>query len=249
MSFLAGFIHRQFIYEPPVPTASFEGRTVIITGSSSGIGLEASRWVARLGASRVILACRNMAKAEAAAKNIQSTTPYATGTIQVWHLDLSSYSSVLSFCNRVKSEIPRLDVLIANAGVGTTKFRETEDNEETITTNVVSLFLLAFSLFPKLRATAKEHNTQTHFTVTASELYEVAKFKEEKAAPPGKLFETLSDKSKANMRDRYNVSKLMEIMVAKEMAARYPLATNGVVVNSVAPGYVASHLQFRQPDC
>jgi hypothetical protein len=90
-------------------------------------------------------------------------------------------------------------------------------------------------LFPKLLATAVEHKTQTHLTVTASELYEVAKFKEQKA-PPGKLFETLSDKTTANMQDRYNVSKLMEVLVVKEMGVRVPLETNGVIVNSVAPG-------------
>ena len=235
MSFFAAFIHRQFIYKPPVPTASFCGKTVIVTGSNVGLGLEACRWMVSLGASRVILACRNLEKGKAAAKDIQATTSCSPDILEVWHLDMSSYASVQAFSDRVKAELPRLDVLIANAGIVTRTFRMTEDNEETITTNVVSLFLLAFLLHPKLRETAVQHNTQTHFTVTASELYEVAKFKERKA-PAGQLFVTLNDKSKANMIDRYNVSKLLEIFVVKQMATLSPLSSDNVIINCVAPG-------------
>jgi NAD(P)-dependent dehydrogenase (short-subunit alcohol dehydrogenase family) len=235
MSFLAAFIYRQFIYEPPIPTASFKGKTAIVTGSDVGLGLEACRWMVRLGASQVILACRNAEKGKAAAKDIQATTSCSSDTLQVWHLDMSSYASVQAFSDRVKAELPRLDVLIGNAGLGTHKFRMTEDNEEMITTNVVSLALLAFLLHPKLRETAMKYNTQTHFTVTASELYEVAKFKERKA-PAGQLFATLNDKSKANMGDRYNVSKLLAIFVIKQMAALSPISSSQVIVNCVAPG-------------
>ena len=235
MSFFAAFIYRQFIYEPPVPTASFKGKTAIVTGASSGLGLEACRWMVRLGASQVILACRNVEKAKAAAKDIQATTSCSSDILQVWHLDLSSYASVQAFSDRVKAELPRVDVLIANAGLATLKFRITEDNEETITTNVVSMSLLAFLLHPKLRETAAKYNTETHFTVTGSELYEVAKFKERKA-PAGELFATLNDESKASMFDRYNVSKLLAIFVVKQIAALSPTSSSGVIVNCVAPG-------------
>jgi NAD(P)-dependent dehydrogenase (short-subunit alcohol dehydrogenase family) len=237
MAFFAGFIHRQFIYEPPVPTASFKGKTVIVTGSSSGLGLEACRWMVRLGAARVILACRNADKGKAAAKDIQATTSCSPDTLEVWNLDMSSYASVQAFSDRAKAELPRLDVLILNAGIGTLKFRKTEDNEETITTNVVSMSLIAFLLHPKLRETAEQQNTQTHLTLTASELYEVAKFKE-RNAPASNIFATLNDERNANMSDRYNVSKLLGIFVIKQMAALSPLSSSNVIVNSVAPGYV-----------
>lgn len=235
MSFLAAFIHRQFLSEPPVPTGSFKGKTAIVTGASSGLGLEACRWLVRLGASQVILACRNVDKAKTAAEDIQATTCCPSDTLQVWHLDLSSYASVQAFSRRVKADLPRVDVLIANAGLGTQKFRMTEDNEETITTNVVSMSLLAFLLHPKLRETAAKYNTQTHFTVTGSELYEVAKF-EERKAPAGQLFATLNDESTAIMFHRYNVSKLLAIFIVKQIAVLSPLSSSGVIVNCVAPG-------------
>ena len=235
MSFLAAFIHRQFLSEPPIPSASFKEKNVIVTGGSSGLGLEACRWVIGLGAAQVILACRNVEKGKAAAKDIEATTSCSSETLQVWDLDLSSYTSVQTFSDRVKAELPRVDVVIANAGIGTRKFRMTEDNEETITTNVVSMALLAFLLHPKLRETADKYKTQTHFTVTGSELYEVASFKECNASV-GQIFTTLNDKDKANMSDRYNVSKLLAIFVVRQIAVLSPISSSGVIVNCVGPG-------------
>jgi NAD(P)-dependent dehydrogenase (short-subunit alcohol dehydrogenase family) len=238
MSLLVGFVHRQFLSEPPVPTVSFKGRVVIVTGSNVGLGLEACRMMVGLGVSKLILAVRNTEKGKAAAEDIRTTTSCSADILQVWQLDLSSYASVLAFADRVKTELPRLDVLIGNAGIGTLTFRMTEDNEETITTNVVSLFLLGFLIHPKLRETALEYKTQTHFTVTASELYEIASFKE-RNVPAGQIFATLNDKSKAKMSDRYNVSKLLEVLLIRQMAAMSPLKSSNVIVNSVAPGYVS----------
>ena len=219
------------------PTASFAGETVIVTGSNVGLGKEACRWLVRQGASQVIIACRDVAKGKAAAKDIQATTSCSPDTVQVWPLDLSSYASVQSFVDRVNAELLRLDALIANAGLGSRTFRMSADNEEMITTNVVSLFLHALLLYPKLHETAVKHNTYTHITVTSSELYEVAKFTE-RNSPCGQLFATLNDKTKANMSDRYNVSKLLEVFVVKQMAHLAPLETGKVIINSIAPGYV-----------
>ncbi|KAH6672030.1 NAD(P)-binding protein [Halenospora varia] len=241
MSFFLAFLNRQFISYPPKPTFTFTSKTIIITGGSSGLGLEAARYFINLGASQVIIACRNIQKGEEAIKNIQASTKCPPSGLQVWKLDLSSYASVIEFSKRAKKELPRLDVLVANAGLGTMKFKMTEDNEEIITTNVVSMALLSFLLHPKLSETARNFNTETHLTVTGSELYEVAKFKEAKA-PTGELFEWLADEKRANMFDRYNVSKLLALFVVKEMAALSPLKGSGVVVNIVAPGFCQSGL-------
>lgn len=71
MVLLFDFIDRQFIHNNlPIPTASFKDKTVIITGSNTGLGLEATRLVVNLGASKVIMACRNMEKGQAAANGM-----------------------------------------------------------------------------------------------------------------------------------------------------------------------------------
>lgn len=235
MVLLFDFFYRQFIHTPPAPTVSYNGQTIIVTGSNTGLGLEACRMMVCLGASQIILAVRNVEKGKAAAKDIQETTSCSADMLQVWHLDMSSYASVLSFADRVRSDLPRLDVLLGNAGLVKGKFGMTEDNEEVITTNVVSTALLGFLIHPKLHETAMKFNTQTHFTVTGSELYEFAKFKEGKA-PDGKIFATLNDEKTANMDDRYETSKLLLEFVVKQMASMYPVASSGVIVNAVAPG-------------
>ena len=235
MPLLFDFIYRQFIHYPPAPTSSFKGRTCIVTGSNVGLGLDACRWMVQLGASKVIIACRNVEKGKAAAKDIQETTSCAADVLDVWELDLSSYDSIKAFANRAKTELPRLDALCLNAGIGTRTFRMVGGVEESINTNVISPFLLAFLLYPKVAETASKYKTQTHITVTASELYEFAAFKERKA-PEGQIFATLNNKETANMSDRYNVSKLLEVLMVRQMAAMLPLEPSNVIINSTAPG-------------
>lgn len=236
MPALSAFVDRQFIHWPSSPTASFKGQTVIVTGSNTGLGLEAARSITERGASKVIIACRNVEKGNAAARSIQESTSCPPGTVEVWQLDNGSYASVQAFGERAQAELPRLDALLLNAGIGTRKFRMTEDNEETITTNVVSLALLGFMLHSKLSETGKNFNTTAHLSITASELYEDAKFKESQV-PAGQIFTTLNDEHRSIMGDRYNVSKLIEIFLVKQMAGMSPVGSSKVAINCVAPGY------------
>lgn len=229
----ASFARRHLLWEAPVPTTSFTGKTVIVTGGNTGLGFESSRHLIRLGASRVILACRNVEKGQAAVKDLQRITSCAADVLDVWKLDMSSYDSVTKFSDKVKIELPRLDAVLACAGVMVTKFRQTEGNEESITTNVISFSLLACLLFPKLRETAAQFKVQTHITVPGSELFELAKLKERHN---DKLFAALSDESKANMGDRYNVTKLLVVFVVRQMASMAPLESNNVIVNTISPG-------------
>ncbi len=97
--------------EANIPDQS--GRTVLITGSNTGIGFEAARALAEHGA-RVLLGCRNTDKANAAADRIRLTVPQ--GDVVVVPLDLSDLSSVRAAAERVNDE-PRLDLLVNNAGV------------------------------------------------------------------------------------------------------------------------------------
>lgn len=236
MPLLFDFIDRQFIHNrPPDPAFSFAGQTVIVTGGSSGLGLAASQKLIERGASCVILACRGLPKAEAAADAIRASTGCDAHRVRVMHLDLNSYASVLEFASRVEAELPRLDALLLNAGLAPMKFSTTEGNEETITTNVVSLALLALLLHPMLSRSARESGAYAHITVTGSELYEYAKFEERKAGE-GAIFEALADEKKWSASDRYNTSKLLALFVVKQIAALSPVDKSGVIVNCVAPG-------------
>ncbi|XP_048853867.1 dehydrogenase/reductase SDR family member 13-like [Brienomyrus brachyistius] len=97
-----------------VSGAAMPGRTVIITGGNTGIGKATAKELARRGA-RVILACRNQERAEAAIRDVERET--GSNQVVYLQLDLGSLQSVRSFADTFLKTEPRLDLLINNAGL------------------------------------------------------------------------------------------------------------------------------------
>lgn len=118
----------------------------------------------------MILGCRSLSKGEAAKTDIETSTQ-RKGVVEVWQVDLSSYESVKGFCTRA-SKLERLDAVVENAGIATPVFEMAEGMESTITVNVISTFLMALLLLPKLRADAAKHNFAPHLTIVASNAHE-----------------------------------------------------------------------------
>ncbi|KAB8336827.1 hypothetical protein FH972_021136 [Carpinus fangiana] len=212
---LSGFIYSQLFVSCPVPDKSFAGKTVIVTGSNNGLGLEASKHFSRLGAEKVILAVRNLSKGEAAKKEIEEETKCASTVVEVWQLDLSSYESVKQFSARCTKDLKRIDALVENAGIAQDKFSTVEDNEATITVNVVSTFLLALLMLPKLKQTAQQFNVRPNLVIVSSEVHFLPEFNERKSSD---MFAELNGESTAVMQERYPVSKLLEVYASREIA-------------------------------
>ena len=197
VAFFIAWLHSHFLFTPPLPKSQFKGQTIIVTGSNVGLGLEAARYFVRLNAEKVILAVRNLEKGEAAKISIEASEK-RKDVVEVWHLDLSSYTSVKEFATKAQG-LKRLDVLMENAGIVTYKWSIAEDNESTITINVVSTFLLAMLMLPKLRETSIKYNVTTKVNIVASFVHWMAAFKERSSQ---NIFGTLADEGKANMQDR-----------------------------------------------
>ncbi|KAK3378006.1 short-chain dehydrogenase/reductase-like protein [Podospora didyma] len=239
--FFLNFLVYQFS-SLPVPKKDYNGHTVIVTGANVGLGFEAARHFVRLGAARVILACRSTEKGEAAKQDIEKTTPPAPGAvIEVWPLDLCSFESVKEFCRRA-AKLDRLDVLLENAGVAMGTFTEAEGYETTITVNVISTFLIAVWLLPTLRRTAAQFNVTPHLTIVASEAHNFARFPERHAPQILEEFRP----GKGSMFDRYNTSKLLDVFMARELAERAS-SSSSVVINSTNPGLCWSELSRNTP--
>ncbi|KXS09895.1 NAD(P)-binding protein [Gonapodya prolifera JEL478] len=136
----------------PFPKVDILGRVVIVTGANNGVGLYTTANLAQLGAT-VIMACRNLKKAEEARQQVIATVPDSTSRIFVRHLDLSDFSSVKTFATGVMKEWDTVDVLINNAGIVGQKTRETtvDGNEVSFQTNHLSHFLLTNLLLPVLQ--------------------------------------------------------------------------------------------------
>lgn len=103
------------------------GKVIIVTGANSGIGFEAAKEFARKRA-QTILACRSMAKAQAALSQIQAEIPNAPA--EIMQLDLASLASVRQFAEAVKTKYQRLEVLVNNAGIMMTPYGTTADGFE-----------------------------------------------------------------------------------------------------------------------
>ena len=104
------------------------GRVAIVTGSNSGIGFETARVLAEKGAD-VVMACRNLAKANPKAEEIRNANPGAN--IEVMELDLSDLSSVSTFADAFRAKHSRLDLLINNAGIMMPPYGKTAQGFET----------------------------------------------------------------------------------------------------------------------
>ncbi|KAI0418974.1 putative short-chain dehydrogenase/reductase family protein [Xylaria grammica] len=224
----------------PVPSRTFSGLTVIVTGANSGLGLEAARHIVRLDAAKVILAVRDQKKGIAAKESIVESTGKAESIIDVWELDLASRTSVKAFAARADS-LDRLDVVLENAGVLTHDFSMAEDNEKTITVNVINTFLLAFLLLPKLRSTSVELSKEVVLTFTGSLTHWLAGFPERNSSS---ILRALADKDKADMRQRYVLSKLLELLAFRELSEAVSKSSKpgDIVVNIVNPGSVQTAL-------
>ncbi|PBP21262.1 short chain dehydrogenase [Diplocarpon rosae] len=233
--FLSTFLKSQWT-TLPYPAADFTGQTIIVTGSNVGLGLEAARHFVRLGAVKVIIACRDQTKGEVAKRDIEESTK-RLGVVEVWLVDLGSYESVKQFCTQVAT-LDRLDVLVENAGIATSYYAELEGMESTVTVNVISTFLMALLSLPKLRADALKYNFTPHLVIVSSEAHEQARFVEQDAPA---IFPAL--KNPRNQSDRYNVSKLLELLALRELALA--MSASGkpqVILNTLTPGLCHSQL-------
>ncbi len=204
-----------------------KGKVCIVTGSNTGIGKETARGLAQRGA-RVILACRDVGKAEAARKDIVATT--GNNEVEVIPLDLASKASIRGFAARFAASHDRLDVLVNNAGLWPTTRGTTKDGlETTFGVNHVGTWLLTQELLPLLRRSAP-----ARIVVLSSALHY-----------RGKLdWDDLQfERRKYNPTAAYNQSKLANVLFTKALARR--LAGSGVTVNAVHPGVVTTEL-FRE---
>ncbi|KAK2575834.1 hypothetical protein KPH14_007209 [Odynerus spinipes] len=200
-----------------------DGKTVIITGCTSGIGKETARNLAKRGA-KLIMACRNLDLANKFKDELTKETGNAN--IHVRKLDLSSLQSVREFARQINQEESRLDVLIHNAGTAEfLKKKVTEDGlEMTMATNQFGPFLLTHLLIDLLK-----RSKPSRIVVVASELYRLASLNLDNPNPtttfPGYL---------------YYVSKYANVVFTLELARR--LEGTGVTANCLHPGMIDSEI-------
>ena len=201
-----------------------DGKTCLVTGGSDGIGYAAALELARMGA-RVVIAGRNPAKTAAVAASIIEDT--GNSSVRYLLADLSSQAEVRRLAAQVTAELPRLDVLINNAGaVFLSRRRSVDGIEMTFALNHLGPFLLTSLLLDLLRGSSPARivnvSSGAHFSARDFRL------------------EALPRLDGSGGYRAYARSKLCNILFTYELARR--LEGSGVTVNALHPGLVRTNI-------
>ncbi|MEJ5975427.1 oxidoreductase [Novosphingobium sp. PS1R-30] len=200
------------------------GRTIIVTGANTGLGYEAARVLAAKGA-RVLLACRDQAKAEAAMAQIRAEAPAAD--LAFLPLDQADLASVRRAADLAAQE-PRIDVLLNNAGVMFPPLTRTKDGFELqFGVNHLGTFALTGLLLPKLAETPG-----ARIVVTASLAHNRGKLQ----------WDDLGAEKGYNRTARYSDSKLANMLHFAELDRRLRAAGSPVIAVGCHPGVAATEL-------
>lgn len=209
---------------------SLRGTTAVVTGASSGIGIETVRALAQAGAT-VVLAVRNVRAGEDVVAQLRTTLP-AGAQLIIEQLDLSDLVSVRAFVERYKASGRPLSLLINNAGVMATPLGTTAQGFETqVGTNHLGHFALTRGLLPVLAA-----SRPARIVNVSSDLHTRGR--------GARLFETLENDPKHEHHtyvpfDAYGDSKLANVLFTKALVHRLP---EGVEAFSIHPGVIATSL-------
>jgi NAD(P)-dependent dehydrogenase (short-subunit alcohol dehydrogenase family) len=197
---------------------SYAGRTVIVTGANSGLGLITARELARVGA-KTILAVRNTAKGDEAAA---AMTGPGFGQVEVRKLDLQDLASVRAFADGIDN----IDVLVNNAGIMAVPYALTVDGfESQIGTNHLGHFALTNLLLGKITDRVVTVSSMAHLTGWIN-------------------LKDLNWKARPYLAwPAYGQSKLANLLFTKELQRRLSAAGSSVRALAAHPGYSATNLQ------
>lgn len=209
--------------------ADLSGKTVIITGATSGIGYFTALDLAMRNA-RVILACRNTDKGEDAARRIKEET--GNENLVVYELDVSSMKSIRKFLQQISLEEERCDILINNAGVTgiVSKMITDEGLEYMYATNYFGPFLLTNLLIDLLKRSTPSRIVNVSSIAHIWGTVELDNLNSEQSYSTGQV---------------YFGSKLALVIFTRELAKR--LEGTGVTANSLHPGTVRTDLLRHLP--
>lgn len=202
-------------------SSSMQGKTVVITGATNGIGLAAARAIGREGATLVLVA-RNAARGERVVQELQQSC--GNQDIHFYPADLSSMQEVRAVAGKIQQAHPRIHVLLNNAGgFFARRVLSADGLEMTFALNHMNYFLLTHLLLDNLKAASQ------------ARIVNVSSFGHRFALL--RLNDLQSEKLFVNM-DTYCISKLHNVLFTLELARR--LEGSGVTVNCMNPGATAT---------
>lgn len=206
------------------------GKIAIVTGANSGIGYEMGRALSRKGA-KVILACRNKDKGEAAVRQIGPENPAAS--VEFMQLDLASLASVRRFADEFSHRYDRLDILINNAGIMRSPLGKTADGFELqFGTNHLGHFALDGLLCNLIICTSPARVVTLSSWGHSLGVIDFDNLNAEKGYDPG---------------GAYAQSKLANLLFTYELQRRFEGARVDAIAVAAHPGWTATKLAVHWP--
>lgn len=230
---MAVFVQRQLMAGIPyIPISQLTGKVAIITGSNIGLGLEASKQMLQLGLARLIMAVRSPAKGNLAATELRRVFPRAQ--IDIWALDMDSYTSIIDFATRCRKTLARLDIVVLNAGSWNAQFRRNEatGHESTLQVNYLSTVLLAIFLLSVLK-TAHSAGQPGRLSIVGSDTAYTTRIE----IPLSRaVIASLDMEDGYRGMEQYSQTKLLLVMFVSKLVGF--VDARNVVVNVVHPGLI-----------
>jgi NAD(P)-dependent dehydrogenase (short-subunit alcohol dehydrogenase family) len=210
----------------PDAIADLTGRTMLITGANSGLGLESTRMLAGRGA-RVVMACRNLDKGRQAMDEVRAAYPDAE--LDLMELDLADLNSVRAFAQAFRQHYEKLDVLMNNGGIMAPPLAHTKDGfEMQLGVNHLAHFALTGLLLDQLEAAPDPRIVLiSSFAHRMGNIY----------------FDNLNAEKWYKRWKFYGQSKLANLMHALELDRRLRAEGSSIRAVPVHPGYSATGLQ------
>jgi NAD(P)-dependent dehydrogenase (short-subunit alcohol dehydrogenase family) len=197
------------------------GKTVVVTGGTSGIGEIAAERLAQKGA-RIVLIARDKSRAHATLRRLRERGPRLAHSVH--YADLTRLTEMKRVAAQIASQEPRIDVLINNAGALFGAHRVTDDGlEYTFALNHMAYFVVTEGLRERLEASAP-----ARIVNTASAAHHGATLD----------FDDLQSEKSFSARKAYGRSKLCNVLFTRELARR--LQGTGITANCLHPGFVAT---------
>ncbi len=197
-----------------------QGKTAIVTGANSGMGMATVRALSDMGA-KVIMLCRSEKRGREALERLNSEKPRDLDLILC---DLGDYDSVRSFVSKVRESYSRIDILVNNAGFISLDRQETKEGlERQFGINHIGHFFLTTSLLDLM-------GKGSRIVVVASGAHKTGKIH----------FDDINLHKGFNVIKAYSQSKLAKVLFTRELARR--VKDRGITVNCCHPGAVATNI-------
>jgi NAD(P)-dependent dehydrogenase (short-subunit alcohol dehydrogenase family) len=238
MAELIRIIRNKWITPPMPTTESYSGRIVIVTGATAGLGKEAAYKFAALGASKVIIAARDLKKG-ASTKDELAKRLGRDDQLEVWELDMMSYDSVVAFAQLAQG-LEHVDIAILNAGTRRSKYHTTDKGwEEDLQVNTLSSVLLAVLLLPKLKQSKSYTGKTPILQFVNSGLHRKAVVPIE-VRQEANILEHYNKRENFKEGSQYKYTKVFLMYAANKLASE--VSSADVIITSICPGVVRSDL-------